>query len=141
MKDDGVEFVKGDAFTFAPTTWHEHSENADDSSSWMVSDVIAYPERVIELLHRWCGGHWATFMIITMKFQGGKPSWDDLDHAIEVANSHGYHCRAKHFFNNKNEVTLMLFETRKKDGTRQNIVPLQLQDGVIGSAMYKALLP
>eukprot|EP00980_Cylindrotheca_fusiformis_P015194 scaffold4204_cov140-Cylindrotheca_fusiformis.AAC.13 len=122
MNDPMVEFVKGDAFAFSPfstststSTSTSNSLSSLPSSSskqedgvapehmWMVSDVIAYPERVLDLLERWCGGHWARYMIITMKFQGEKPAFDDLDHAINVAESHGYHCRAKHFFNNKNE--------------------------------------
>ena len=38
------------------------------TDTWMVSDVVAYPERIIELLEWWCGGHWARFMVVTMKF-------------------------------------------------------------------------
>ena len=51
----------------------------------------------------------AANMIVTVKFQGSNPSWTDLDEAIRVAQSHGYCARAKHFFNNKHEVTLMLY--------------------------------
>ena len=47
MADAGVHFVRGDAFTFAP----------DRPVDLMVSDVIAYPERVPELLDRWCATH------------------------------------------------------------------------------------
>jgi hypothetical protein len=150
MNDDMVEFVKGDAFAFAPTAAPTATaattttsnnrpspteEGVAPEHTWMVSDVIAYPERVIELLERWCGGRWAKYLIVTMKFQGDKPALDDLDHAIDVVESHGYHCRAKHFFNNKNEVTLMIHEKKR------SIRPRQLDDGVLGSAMYKPILP
>ena len=74
----------------------------------MVSDVIAYPERVTELLERWAGHGWADRMVLTMKFQGGRPSWEALDAATAAAATLGFACRAKHFFSNKNEVTLML---------------------------------
>lgn len=47
-------------------------------------------------------------MVCTMKMRGSEPAWAELDAAAEVAASTGYACRAKHFFNNKNEVTLML---------------------------------
>jgi FtsJ-like methyltransferase len=93
-----VKFVKGDAFTYKP----------DKQADWMISDVIAYPERVSELLDVWCGERLAKHMIVTVKFQGSTPSWDALDTAIKVARDHGYYARAKHFFNNKNEVTLMV---------------------------------
>jgi hypothetical protein len=57
-----------------------------------------------------------------------------LDHAIDIAKRHGYECRAKHFFNNKNEVTMMIHE---KSDER----PLYLESDILGSPMYKAILP
>jgi len=42
-----------------------------------------------------------------MKFQAGV-DWAALDEAGSVAESLGYDFRSKHFFNNKNEVTLLL---------------------------------
>jgi hypothetical protein len=131
MQDDMVEFVKGDAFTFVPNL----SNNKDQPPTWMVSDVIAYPERVHELLNRWCGGEWASYMIVTMKFQGDQPAFSDLEHGINIAERHGYECRAKHFFNNKNEVTLMIQKKNMKEP------PLTLEVGVLGSTMYPAILP
>jgi 23S rRNA U2552 (ribose-2'-O)-methylase RlmE/FtsJ len=95
-----VTFVAGDAFAYQP--------HLSPSVDWMMSDIIAYPERMIGLLDKWCSGHWAKHMIVTIKFQGITPNWDALHTAIEVVQSHGYHARAKHFFNNKNEVTLMI---------------------------------
>ena len=126
MKDPMVEFVQGDAFAYSPSSPVE----------WMVSDVIAYPERVIELIDRWCGGRWASHMVVTMKFQG-ETSFDELDHAIQMAASHGYSCRAKHFFNNKNEVTLMIHDTNPE----QKVVLHPLESGLLGSPMYTVILP
>ena len=100
MVDDGVTFIQGDAFTFAPV---DEPRRVD----WLVSDVIAYPERVAELLERWCGCGWAHTMVVTMKFQGDA-DWDALERACDVARAHHYDVRPKHFFSNKNEVTLML---------------------------------
>mmetsp|Transcript_8085 Transcript_8085/g.11752 ORF Transcript_8085/g.11752 Transcript_8085/m.11752 type:complete len:448 (+) Transcript_8085:59-1402(+) len=94
-----VTFVKGDAFTYEPP---------NGVADWMVSDIIAYPERVSELLDLWCGRGMAKNMVVTVKFQGETPSWEALDSAIRVAQNHGYDACAKHFFNNKNEVTLMI---------------------------------
>ena len=103
MKDPRVTFLQGDAFTFEP----------EQSVTWMISDIISYPERIVELVDLWCRKELAANMIITMKFQGSEPSWDCLDKAIQVAESYQYQSRAKHFFNNKNEVTLML---RRENG-------------------------
>lgn len=125
MRDDMVEFVKGDAFTFDPPS-------NDLITYWMVSDVIAFPDRIIELLNRWCSNQWAEHMIVTMKFQGEEPSLDDLDHAITLAQQYGYHCRAKHFFNNKNEATLMI----SKEGSSCNM----LEPNLIGTTMYNPVL-
>ena len=100
MADGQVTFVQGDAFTFEPAR--------AQAGGWMVSDVIAYPERVTELLERWGGGGWAERMVLTMKFQGERPSWEALGTARAAAAELGYACRAKHFFSNKNEITLML---------------------------------
>ena len=108
MQDEMVEFVKGDAFSYEPP-WAEDGASTQ-VGTWMVSDVIAYPERVAELLERWCGGKWAGHCIVTAKFQGTVIPWDALDAAAAVAVRHGYSCRIKHFFNNKNEVTLMVSE-------------------------------
>jgi len=69
-------------------------------------------------------------MIVTMKFQD-EPSFDELDKAIAIVHAHSYHCRAKHFFNNKNEVTLMIAKnTIGMDSIRE------LEVGILGSPMY-----
>lgn len=94
-----VSFVQGDAFTYAPPNC---------VVDWMVSDVIACPERVSELLDLWCGRGLAKNVAVTVKFQGETPSWEALQSAIDIAESHGYDACAKHFFNNKNEVTMMI---------------------------------
>ena len=106
MNDPRVTFVQGDAFTFEP----------EEPVTWMVSDIISYPERIVELIDLWCRKQLANNMIVTMKFQGSEPTWDQLDQALQVAKSYNYEGRAKHFFNNKNEVTLMLRRQRSKSG-------------------------
>ncbi|KAL3929519.1 MAG: hypothetical protein SGBAC_012172 [Bacillariaceae sp.] len=134
MNDSQVEFIKGDAFTFEPPPNHSKQREV-----WMVSDVIAYPDRILELIERWCGGRWATHLVVTMKFQGTEPSFVDLQTSIDLAKSLGYDCRAKHFFNNKNEVTLMLIQNQQEGDWNAASYPLQPE--VLGTAMYKALLP
>ena len=96
-RDVHVRSIAGDAFAWRPP----------EPVDWLVSDLIAFPERVAELLEVWCGGRLARHMVVQMKFRGD-PDWLALDRALLVAREAGYHVRAKHFFNDKNEVTLML---------------------------------
>jgi 23S rRNA C2498 (ribose-2'-O)-methylase RlmM len=72
----------------------------------MVSDVIAYPQRVPELLAAWCPQPWARRLVVQMKFKGS-PDFALIDQAIATARQAGWWMRAKHFFNDKHEITLM----------------------------------
>ena len=135
MNDPMVEFVEGDAFTFVPP-WALDGNRLKGSTgsdvptpedSWMVSDVIAYPERVAGLVEDFCGNKWVSHLIVTIKFQGQEVPWTDVARAEEVARKHGYACRTKHFFNNKNEVTLMAVHVGANGATRS---------GIIGGRMY-----
>ena len=123
MNDDMVEFIKGDAFVFSPPV-------DENRNCWMISDIIAYPKRCTELLNKWTGEKLASHMIVTMKFQGDEPDLDELDNAIETVQRHGYACRVKHFFNNKNEVTFMVSENSR---TSRDL-------GTLGSKMYPVVL-
>ena len=103
LKDRGVDFVQGDAFTFPPR-----------KVDWLVSDVIAFPDRVVEIIDSWSG--MAKRMVLTMKFTGDEPDWEALLRAKQAAQKRGYALRAKHFFANKNEVTLMLAPAEAEAG-------------------------
>ena len=118
-KDGQCVFISGDAFAFDPFAtgsggafvdwpeWPREDGGRPAQLDFMVSDVIAFPERVPELLSTWCGNAWAKTMVVTMKFKEG-PDYEQLANARKVAAECGYSIRVKHFFNNKNEVTLML---------------------------------
>ena len=58
-------------------------------------------------MERWCGERWARRLVFTMKFKGNEPDFDAIDDARAVAERHGYRIRVKHFFANKNEVSIM----------------------------------
>jgi 23S rRNA C2498 (ribose-2'-O)-methylase RlmM len=134
MNDELVEFVEGDAFNFFPPWVEEYSATSDapPDNSWMVSDVIAYPERVVELLEDWCGKRWVSRVVITCKFQGKKVPWDELRRAETAAKGHGYACKTKHFFNNKNEVTLMAID--------EKCTSEAVKDPLMGMPMYPAAM-
>ncbi len=91
-----LAWQRGDAFSYRPVA----------PVDWLVSDVAAYPERVAELLEIWCGERLSRWMVVQMKFTG-EVDWSALDVALTTARRHGYGARARHFFNDKNEVTLM----------------------------------
>ena len=134
MSDEKVRFLQADAFKYEPDQSVEMESLQD---TWMVSDVIAYPARVAELLERWCGHRWADKMVITVKFQGESIPWDALENAMGIARRHGYTCRAKHFFNNKNEVTLMIVH---KSGLAA-VSPERRENSLLGRPMYPPVLP
>ena len=102
MSDRDVEFVQGDAFAFAPA----NGARVD----WMVSDVIAFPERCVALIDSWCKQGWARRMVVTMKFTGETPDFDAIDEARRAAETRGFRSRCMHHFSNKNEVSLMLVQ-------------------------------
>ena len=62
-------------------------------------------------------------MVVTMKFRGAVPDWSAVRAAERVAASHGFECRTKHFFNNKNEVTLMLADRYLSNGLPDSVIP------------------
>ena len=130
MEDGMVEFVKGDAFSYEPPNELRRQD------IWMISDVIAYPDRITELLKEWCSNGRASNMIVTMKFQGNEPDFDELDRAAHIVKECGYHCRVKHFFNNKNEVTFMISE---KNDMVEDVIRSGLVNGIVGSPMYPCL--
>jgi hypothetical protein len=128
-KDEDVTYISGDAFAYLPPT--------TTPVLLMVSDIVAYPERVVDLLNKWCSLKLATTMIVTMKFKGNTPAWDELRKSKEVADQNGYSFRAKHFFNNKNEVTLML-ATSNFHKAEFNLNPVSIFQP---TSMYDVTLP
>ena len=105
MADPRVQFVKGDAFGWLPP----------QPVNGLVSDIIAYPERAAELLEKWCGATAMQWFVVQMKFKGA-PDWTALDNARRIAHHHGYLVRARHFFNDKNELTLLGLRREVGDG-------------------------
>ncbi len=66
MSHPNVRFVQGDAFKFEP------SEPVD----WLVCDVIAAPQRSMDLAVQWARNRWARRLVVTIKFKG------DSDYAL-----------------------------------------------------------
>ena len=124
MRDEKVSFVAGDAFAFEPLP---------NEDTWMISDIICYPERTTELLRKWLGKRLARVLVVTMKFQGNEPDFGELHRAMKLVKEYpGYECRVKHFFNNKNEVTFMVWSD-----DRTSI--LELDNDLVGTTMYSII--
>jgi 23S rRNA (cytidine2498-2'-O)-methyltransferase len=69
MADPAVTFVRGDAFSYQP----------DRPVDWLVCDVIAAPERSIELVLDWVRRRWARHFVVTIKLrEGDHPKLDRL---------------------------------------------------------------
>ena len=96
MADPRVTFLPADAFAFRPP----------QPVAWLVSDVIAFPERVGELLAGWLPSQLCERFVVQIKFKG-EPDWLAVEAAKWVATDAGYRVVARHFFNDKNELTLM----------------------------------
>ena len=84
-----VHHIQGDAFALDYT-----SERCD----WLCSDLICYPDRLIELIHDCLNNKACDKLIITIKFQG-KTDFAAVDQLLQIPNSW-----LTHLFNNKNEI-------------------------------------
>jgi 23S rRNA (cytidine2498-2'-O)-methyltransferase len=88
----GVRHLRGDAFA-CPLP--------DVPVDWLCSDVIAYPERLLELVARWIAAGAARRIICTLKFQGA------TDHPAAEAFAAIPGGRVVHLFHNKHELTFL----------------------------------
>jgi 23S rRNA (cytidine2498-2'-O)-methyltransferase len=85
-----VEFRTGDAFSLAP-----------EKKDWVFSDVICYPDKLLEYMKGWLdSGHCSKF-VCSVKF-AGKPDYDVIQQFRALP-----HSRVLHLTHNKNEVTWM----------------------------------
>ena len=93
MRNPRVEFVQGDAFRFAPTS----------PVDWLLCDVIAAPDRSIDLVLEWVRERRCRRFVVTIKFKG------DGEYAVLDRLKHGMpplvsRFHLLHLCANKNEV-------------------------------------
>lgn len=86
----GVIWRTGDAFSVTP-------EPAD----WLFSDIIAYPDRLTEMLTAWIASGQVARIICSIKFQG------ETDHTAARALAAIPNARLLHLFHNKHELTFL----------------------------------
>src|SRR5574344_70669 len=93
MNDPHVQFLAHDAFTLKP--------EEIGACEWVFSDVICYPERLLEWIQTWLDSGLVKNMICTIKMQG-EVDWPLVQKFASIPNS-----RVVHLNYNKHELTWM----------------------------------
>jgi 23S rRNA (cytidine2498-2'-O)-methyltransferase len=96
MKYPSLEFVRGDAFRFRPSA----------PVDWLLCDVIAFPERVFELLKLWLTERWCRQFCVTIKFRG-TDDYAKLEPIKSWLAASRADFQLRRLTSNKNEVTAM----------------------------------
>jgi len=94
QKLENVLFLKRDAFTLQPQDFPE--------VQWVFSDVICYPEKLLEWVVKWLEVNPKINFVCTLKFQG-ECDYKIVDSFLKIPNSKVYH-----LFHNKHELTWVL---------------------------------
>ncbi len=91
MEHPLVSFQRHDAFTLPPEEL--------GAFDWIFSDVICYPARLLEWIHRWLESGLCANMVCTIKMQG-RIDWALVDQFASIPNS-----KVLHLHYNKHELT------------------------------------
>lgn len=92
MSNPRLTFLKADAFEYFP------SQPVD----WLLSDIIAFPDRICELLARWLGERRCRAFCVTVKFRGREDD-AELERVKDVLRGSGYRFGLRRLTANKNE--------------------------------------
>lgn len=92
MGNPRLTFLKTDAFEYFPA----------DPIDWLLSDIIAFPDRICELLARWLGERRCRAFCVTVKFRG-RDDDAELERVKDVLRSSGYRFGLRRLTANKNE--------------------------------------
>ncbi len=94
MSHTALRYVRGDAFAYEP----------DRPVDWLLSDVIAFPERVFELLDRWTRAKLCKRLCVTVKFRG-QSDYPILAEFQKLLAARSRRYRLRRLSENKNEAT------------------------------------
>lgn len=98
MRQPALVHEVGDAFAYTPP---------DAPVDWLLSDIIATPEKAIELLDRWTDHRLCRRFVVHLKFKGDT-QYGLVAEALAHVRRHGFRgARAKKLVYDKNEVTIM----------------------------------
>jgi 23S rRNA (cytidine2498-2'-O)-methyltransferase len=95
MRHERIRFVQGDGFAFEP-------EGVVD---WLLCDIIAFPERSIELIEAWVSKKLCRALVVTVKFRGSE-DYERLEALKTFLRLPANRCVIRHLSSNKNEVTV-----------------------------------
>jgi len=99
MADPRVQFKKGDAFAAQPSEYPQ--------VDWIFSDLICYPEKLLEYLQPWLLDSKPRNFVCTIKLQGENPY--EVLNKFKAIN----HSQIIHLYHNKHEVTWILLNQSK----------------------------
>ncbi len=91
MRNPGIEFRQASAFSMQPRDV--------ESVSWIFSDVICYPERLLTFVKRWLDSGKCERFVCTLKFQG-TDQYGVIQQFLDIPGS-----RVLHLYHNKHELT------------------------------------
>lgn len=94
MHNGRLQFVRGDAFKHVPET----------PVDWLLCDVIAFPQRSIELLATWLSNRWCRQFCVTIKFRG-RDDYGRLAESKQMLDAAGAEYCLRRLSSNGNEVT------------------------------------
>ncbi len=103
MNDSHVIFQAHDAFTLKPEDVCKTLKT--QKLDWLLSDVICYPERLLEWINVWRKSALVRNIICTIKMQG-EINWDLIAEFARIPNS-----KIVHLNYNKHELTIMIKES------------------------------
>lgn len=98
MSDSHVKFLAHDAFTLTP----DYIEKNFGKLDWLFSDVICYPERLLEWILMWIDSGKVRNIICTIKMQG-EIDWKLIEEFAAIPDS-----RIVHLNYNKHELTIII---------------------------------
>ena len=93
MTNPNLDFVQGDAFAYEPPR----------PVDWLLCDVIAAPDRSMDLALDWVRRGWARRFVVTIKFKG-REEYDRLQRLKQEMSELCPHYRLTRLCANKNEV-------------------------------------
>jgi 23S rRNA (cytidine2498-2'-O)-methyltransferase len=96
MAHPRLTFVRGDAFRFEP----------EAPVDWLLCDVIAFPERTLELIERWIERRLCRFFCVTVKFRG-EDDYPVLERYKAMLRRSGAEFCIRQLTANRNEVTVL----------------------------------
>lgn len=94
MRNPRLAFLQTDAFRYAPP----------EPIDWLLSDIIAFPDRIRDLLADWLGARRCRFFCVTVKFRG-RDDDAELESVKQVLATSGYEYCLRRLNANKNEAT------------------------------------